>query len=81
MSTSTLVKEDDEFLYLYKYMHDEPDESAEWHFEGREPKGSGPYGTNWPEPIITADNYATYEIRVDYRIRKSDGKVFFDGVS
>jgi hypothetical protein len=75
MSTSKLVKEDDEFLYLTRYFHDDPDEWPEWAMNERyetPERGSDRYQqAEW-------DSWAFYEIRCDYRIRKSDGKVFYD---
>lgn len=75
---SNLVKEDDEFLHLYSYAHNEPDEYPEWIMPSI---SSGSPFDKYPEHIVQADHYALYEVRIDYRIRKSDGKVFYDKVS
>jgi hypothetical protein len=65
---STLVKEDNEFLYLVRYLHNEPDAFSEWERDG----------FAYPEIVHQAEHYAFLEIRAHYRIRKSDGQVFYD---
>ena len=72
--SSRIVKEDDEFLHMVRYLHDDPDELADWMIDK-----DGNY--TYPENIIMADDGAAYELRLDYRIRKSDGHVFYDGIS
>lgn len=68
---SKLLKEDDEYLYLYEYLHSSPDEIPQWAY-GTEDKYS--------DEIIEADHYALYEVRIDYRIRKADASVIIDSI-
>lgn len=68
---STLIKEDDEFLYLERYLHDESDEFSRWEMDAN-------HEHKYPEYIQEAENYAFSEIKAKYRIRKSDGQVFYD---
>ena len=74
--TSRLRKQDDEFLHLTRYLHDEDDEYSEWMCSE---KGECP-DPDIPQFILEADASAAYELRMDYRIRKSDGKVFIDSI-
>lgn len=76
MGSSRKVREDDEYIYLTKYMHDESDEYPAWMVG---PNGECP-DPAIPQHIVEADTYATYEVQLTYRIRKSDGKVIYDGV-
>jgi hypothetical protein len=71
---SRLVKEDDEFLYLYRYLHDSKDEFSEWEMN---PDGSNKYS----DAIQEAEAYAFYEVRVDYRINKKTAQVILDKVT
>lgn len=71
---SYLIKEDEEFLHVYAYLHDNSDEFSEWLYDNDDKFA-------YPKLIVDADGGALYEVRIDYRIRKSDGKVFLDGVS
>ena len=70
---SKLLKEDDEYLYLYRYVHDERDEFSPWELDE---KGE----TKYSQAIQEAEHYAAYELRVEYRIRKDTGEVFYDSV-
>ncbi len=72
--TSKLVKEDNEYLYLYQYLHANDDEYPDWQCT---PDLSVCPDPKWPDHIILA---GLYEVRVDFRIRKSDGHVLLDGV-
>jgi hypothetical protein len=70
---SYLVKEDDEFLHLYRYLHDDPDEYPKWVF-GEDNK------FKYSDRIVEADGAAAYELRLDYRIRKSNAEVIIDSI-
>ncbi len=75
---SRLLREDDEFLYLSNYVHEEPDEFPEWLCG---PDGRECPDPKWPQHIVEAEHYALYEVRIEYRIRKSDGEILLDKVS
>lgn len=72
--SSYLEKEDDEYLYLSKYVHANSDELPEWFVDK---------DGHWKfrEEIILADDSVGYEVEIKYRIRKSDAKVFYDEVT
>lgn len=71
--TSKLLKEDDEFLYLQRYIHDDPDEHPAWIFDEN-------YNWKYSEDIVIADESAAYELSMKYRIRKSDAEVIIDEI-
>lgn len=75
---SKLVKEDDEFLHLTEYLHHDPDSYSDWMCT---PDGRVCPDPKWPDFVIEAADGALYEIEVNYRVRKSDGKVFYDKFS
>ena len=66
---SHLVSEDAEYLYLFRYLHDEPDSFSAWEMadDGK--------GQKYSQTIQEAEHYAFYECRVDYRINKQTGDV------
>lgn len=78
--TSKLLKEDDEFLYLQRYIHDDPDTLPDWVFD-EESGGEGGTGYKYPENIVLADDRAAYELRMTYRIRKSNAEVIIDEIT
>lgn len=65
---SDLVSEDKDFLFLYRYIHDEPDNFSRWEFNS---DGTPKY--TWE--IHEAERYACFELRIDYRINKETGEV------
>ena len=72
---SKFIKEDGEFIYLFRYIHDEPDEFSEW--ERGEDKV---YGSRYSEKVHVAEHYAFYEIGVNYKINKITGEVTYLGI-
>jgi len=68
---STLIKEDDEFLYLERYLHDDLDSFSGWEMDET-------HKLKYPQYIQESEHYAYMEIKATYRIRKSDGQVFYD---
>lgn len=73
MSNSKLIKEDDEFLYLQRYLHDDPDEHPYWVFDAEDK-------FKYSDRIIEADETVAYELLMTYRIRKSDAEVIIDSI-
>ena len=71
--TSRLIKQDDEFYYVKRYIHSDDDEYSDWHVDR-----DGNYLV--PENIIIADSSAAYELLMEYRIRKSNAEVIIDSV-
>lgn len=69
---SRLIMEDDEFLYLERYIHDETGEFSKWEWSEAEKRPI------YPQHIQEAEHYAFTEIKATYRIRKSDGEIFYD---
>lgn len=74
--SSRLIEENEDYLILERYVHDEPDEYAEWELDS---KGSEKY----PKEVHLSEHYALSEIKVKYRIDKTTGEVLyleFDGM-
>jgi len=71
---SNLIKEDDEFLYLERYLHDESDSIPRWVF------GEDGHKWKYSNAIVEADDYAAYELLMKYRIRKSNAEVIIDSI-
>lgn len=65
---SQLLNEDEDWLYLRTYLHDNSDSYSQWELDE---KGELKY----PEFIQVAEHYAFYEITVTYKINKHTGKV------
>lgn len=71
---SHLLKEDDDFLYLYKYIHNNEDELPDWFIDKE-----GNY--KYPVEIAYADEGVGYEVKVTYRINKHTYKVITDEIT
>lgn len=71
--TSRLIKQDNEFYYLNRYIHADDDSYSDWHIDQ-----AGNFLV--PKNIIEADASAAYELKMEYRIRKSDAEVIIDSV-
>lgn len=68
MSISHLINEDDEFVYLYVYLHNDSDKIPKWIFDN-----PGKY----TDKVELADHYVAYELRLDYKIHKVTGEVTY----
>ena len=66
MGTSRFNKEDDDWIYLTMYVHNDPDEWPEWYI-GNEDK--------YPRELVDITETIAYEIRIDYRVNKKTYKV------
>jgi len=66
---SHLVKEDENFLYCYAYVHHDPDEHSSWLFKKNGKK------FKYDDRIVEADDTALYEVKIEYRINKLNGDV------
>lgn len=71
---SRLIKEDDELLYLERYLHDETDNYSDWEMDSH-------YDMKYSQTVHEAEHYAFYEVKVKYTIRKSDGDVNIIGIA
>ena len=70
---SKLIKEDEDWLYLSRYIHDEPDSFSDWEM--------GNDGlTKYSMKIQEAEHYAFYELGINYRINKTTGEVEYLGI-
>jgi hypothetical protein len=70
MGTSHLDKQDNEWLYLHMYVHNDPDELPEWYNEGI-----------YPQELVEITETIAYEICIDYRVNKNTYKVEILNVS
>jgi hypothetical protein len=70
MGASHLVKEDGEWLTLYMYVHNDPDELPDWYDVTKHSYDL----LQWTESIA-------YEVRIDYRVNKTTYKVEILNVS
>jgi len=64
MGASRLSKEDDDWLYLYMYVHNDPDEYPDWYDE-----------TKHSQQLLEWTESVAYEIRIDYRVNKKTYEV------
>lgn len=69
---SRLIREDDDYLYIQAYLHQDSDSYPEWLCS---PDGRYCPDPTWPDFIVEAEHYATYEIQLHYRINKHTGEV------
>ena len=72
---SKFIDEDEKYIHLYRYLHDEPDEFSEW-----ERGEDNVYGSRYSQKVHEAEHYAFYEVRVDYKINKATGEVTYLGI-
>ena len=70
---SSLVKETDDELFLFRYLHDDPDSFSEW-----ELNKTG--GMKYNQAVHEAEQYAAFELKMEYRINKQTGEVTIDKV-
>lgn len=73
---SKLVKETEDYLIIERYIHDDPDSFSPWELDDM---GNPKYSA----AVHEAENYAAYELKIEYRIDKNTGEVIylkFDGI-
>ena len=68
---STLIKETDDELFLYEYLHHDPDGYPEWLCD----KDGNCPSDKYSNQIVEAELHALYEVRIDYKIDKKTSKV------
>lgn len=66
---SRLVKEDANYLYLQDFLHKIHEEYSDWQLNGNDIKYS--------DKVNAAEDYALYEITVNYKIHKQTGEIFY----
>lgn len=71
---SSLIREDDQYLYLYKYVHANDDELPDWFIDK---EGNWKY----PEAMVLADDRVGYEVRISYHINKETFEVVIDEIT
>ena len=59
MGGSHLIREDKDWLYLYMYVHNDPDELPEWYDPDKH-----------SDQLIESTETVGYELRIDYKVNK-----------
>ncbi len=72
---STLLKEDDEYIYLQEYIHNDNDSYSDWMCTSDMKSCPDP---KWDERLIDAADRALYEVKVQYRVNKKTYEVIYD---
>jgi hypothetical protein len=74
--SSRLISEDEQYLILERYIHDDTDEFSYWELD----KEANP---KYSQVVQDAEHYVAYELKIKYRIDKKTGEVLyleFDGM-
>ena len=75
---SRLLKEDDDYLYLVEYVHNNSDSYSDWMIDEYK---SGDDFLKYPEPLIIAADLACYEIKVSYKVNKHTYEITYDEIT